>query len=169
MSLTFAAFLILGALALGGAIYTVVAKNPIISALSLVFTFAMLAGVYLTLRAQFIAIMQILVYSGAIMTLVVFAIMLLNLGDEEKLKEKFLTRHSVAVLLSVFLIAEFVAAFVLSSDSFGKISDKASSISTVQSVGEYMYSNYGTEIAVAGVLLLAAIVGAVSLAKKKLR
>ena len=67
---------------------TITSKNPVVSAMALVFHFFMLAGLYLNMHAQFMAVLQVLVYAGAIMVLVIFVIMLLNLGDEEKLKEK---------------------------------------------------------------------------------
>ena len=86
VNLTFILFSILAVLAIASAVVTISTKHPVRAALALVFHFFMLAGIYLTLQAQFVAVMQILVYAGAIMVLVVFVIMLLNLGNDEYLK-----------------------------------------------------------------------------------
>ena len=88
MTLATILFLILSIIAIATAFGTVAAKHPVVSAMNLVLHFMMLAGLYLTLNAQFIAILQILVYAGAIMVLVVFVILLLNLGKEDEAETK---------------------------------------------------------------------------------
>ncbi len=168
MSLTFIFFTVLAILAIASAIVTITARNPVISALSLVFHFFMLAGLYLTLNAQFIAAIQILVYAGAIMVLVIFVIMLLNLGDEEKLKEKFNLRKVIAVLLASVLIIQFFLIYLLTRSGKIEIAENTAKLSTVQSIGQVLFSEYLLPFEAIGLLLLAAIIGAIVLAKRKL-
>lgn len=168
MSLTFAFFMVLAVLAIASALITVTNKNPVASALSLVFHFFMLAGLYLTLQAQFVAIIQILVYAGAIMVLVIFVIMLLNIGDEEKLKETLSFRKGVAYLLGLGLAVQLAAVILMSFGSKLRLTEHAFKQSTVQSIGKDLFTNYLFPVEAVGLLLLAAIIGAVVLAKRKL-
>lgn len=80
--------------------------------MSLIVHFFTLAGMYLTLQAQFIAIIQILVYAGAIMVLVVFVIMLLNLGKEENMHEKFNLRTTMSLAMAALLVVQFLTVFL---------------------------------------------------------
>ena len=96
-------FFSLSVLSVGSAIMMITRKNPINSALYLILNFFTVSGLYLLLKAQFIAIIQVLVYMGAIMVLFLFVIMLLNLQDEKKLREKYTYKKLTAVLLSIFL------------------------------------------------------------------
>jgi len=106
----------LGVVAVASAILTVTRRNPVVSALYLILNFLCLAGLYLTLNAQFIAIIQIIVYAGAIMVLFLFVIMLLNLGDDRKLTEEISLRKLVgagmlfALLMEVIYIISIIAA-----------------------------------------------------------
>lgn len=168
MSLTFIFFSVLAVLSIASAIVTIAAKNPVVSALSLVFHFFMLAGLYLTLNAQFIAAIQILVYAGAIMVLVIFVIMLLNLGDEEKLKEKFNIRKVIAVLLVSVMIIQFIMIYLLQKSGKIELAGNSAQLSTVQSIGHELFTNYLLPFEAIGILLLAAIIGAIILAKRKL-
>lgn len=168
MSLTFIFFTVLTVLSIASAVITISAKNPVISALALVFHFFMLAGLYLTLNAQFIAAIQVLVYAGAIMVLVIFVIMLLNLGDEEKLKEKFNVRKVIAVLLASVLIIQFIMIFLLQKTGKVEIAGNAAQLSTVQSIAQVLFTDYLLPFEAIGILLLSAIIGAIVLAKRKL-
>ena len=87
MTLESVLFYSLGAVSIGSALMMVTRRSPVMSALYLILNFFALGGLYLSLHAQFIAFIQILVYAGAIMVLFVFVIMLLNLGDEKQLTE----------------------------------------------------------------------------------
>ena len=104
-------FVLLAGLAIGSAIAMVVQRNPLYCAISLIGVFIALAGLYLTLAAPFLAAIQIIVYAGAIMVLVVFVIMLLNVEEEEHkpLRLGYLT--VVAILLAAALFGE--AGFTL--------------------------------------------------------
>ena len=102
--ITYSLFLV----AVISAVMVIVSRNPINSALYLVLNFFTLGGLYLTLNAQFIAMVHILVYAGAIMVLFLFVIMLLNLGDEKQFVEKLNKKNFVGIFLSIaFLPSSF--------------------------------------------------------------
>lgn len=158
----------LSILAVFSAIMMITGKNPITSALFLILNFFTVSGLYLLLRAQFIAIIQVLVYMGAIMVLFLFVIMLLNMKDEKKLTEQFSYKKITAVLLSVMLL--FLIGSVVYLGFSGKspqMSPNAVTMGTAQSLGKELFTTYSFVVEIAGILLLAAIIGAVVLAKKK--
>lgn len=169
MGITSILFIILAILAIISALITVFNKQPIKSAIALIFHFFMLAGIYLTLAAQFLAVMQILVYAGAIMVLVIFVIMLLNQNDEELHEQnKQIKRKLFSVILSgifLFLMVMFIIGGKQSNLYDGQIS---SNIGTVQTLAKELYSNFLVPVEITGILLLATIVGAVLMAKKRL-
>ncbi len=98
-------FLVLAAVAVAGAVNVVVLRHPIHSAISLIVVMVSLAGLFLTLEAEFIAALQIIVYAGAIMVLFVFVIMLLNAGEEERTNMSRMARY-VGVPLGIVLLGE---------------------------------------------------------------
>src|SRR5215204_3235858 len=104
-------FVLFGAMALGCALAMVAHRNPLYSAISLVGVFVSLACLYLTLQAPFIAAIQVIVYAGAIMVLVVFVIMLLNVEEEVRKPLRLTYLIPVGVLLAAVLVGE--AAFML--------------------------------------------------------
>ena len=168
MNLNIILFGILAILAISTSIVTVASKNPIVSAMSLVAHFFMLAGLYLTLQAQFIAVLQVLVYAGAIMVLVVFVIMLLNLGSEEQLKEKFNVNKVFAVIFAIALTAILLSVFFTAKSGMVKFPENSANINSVQSIGASLFNVYIVPFEAIGILLLAAIVGALVLAKRKI-
>lgn len=155
-------------LAIASALVTILSKHPIRSAMGLVLHFFMLAGLYLTLSAQFIAALQVLVYAGAIMVLVIFVIMLLNLGDEESLKYRINQRQVIGVVLGTALLIMLGAIYATNMSPGGYDTALATKIGTAESLGEELYTNYILPIEAIGILLTAAIVGAIVLAKRKL-
>src|ERR671914_2510303 len=104
-------FILFAGLAIGCALSMVVQRNPLYSAISLVGVFIALAALYVMLAAPFIAAVQVIVYAGAIMVLVVFVIMLLNVEEEVRCRLRLRFLIPTAVLLAAVLIAE--AAFVI--------------------------------------------------------
>src|SRR3712207_1408048 len=103
-------FVLFGAMALGCAVAMVAQRNPLYSAISLVGVFVSLACLYLTLQAPFIAAIQVIVYAGAIMVLVIFVIMLLNVEEEVRRPVRLRYLIPVGVLLAAVLVGE--AAFM---------------------------------------------------------
>ncbi|KXK06310.1 MAG: NADH-quinone oxidoreductase subunit J [Ignavibacteriaceae bacterium] len=160
-------FVLLSVMAVFSAIMMVTRRSPINSAIFLIINFFASAGIYLLLQAQFIAVIQVLVYMGAIMVLVIFVIMLLNLQDESKLSEQFSYKKLTSLLLSVLLFCLLgFSVFFGFSGKFTSISGEAEKLGTAESLGKELVLAYSVPFEIAGLLLLAAVVGAVVLAKK---
>jgi NADH-quinone oxidoreductase subunit J len=143
-------------------------KNPIHSALFLVLTFLCVAVLYLLLYSQFIAIIQVLVYAGAIVMLIVFVIMLLDLEDELRSGLKLLYSKVIGIALAVLFLFGLIYS-VAAKSLTGKIGtytpEKMSA--NVKAVGEVLFTQYLFPFEIVSVLLVAAIVGAVILSKKR--
>jgi NADH-quinone oxidoreductase subunit J len=161
-------FYIFAAGGIVSALLVVTRRNPIISAICLIVNFFCLAGIYLTLHAQFIAVIQILVYAGAIMVLFVFVIMLLNLGDERRLRDGFTWKKVVAGSLGFGVLMELIYIFMMQTGTPSIEMERATNVGTVEAVGRVLFTRFLFPFEVTSLLLTAAIVGAVVLAKKKL-
>jgi NADH-quinone oxidoreductase subunit J len=161
-------FWILSAGAIISALLMVTRKSAIPSALLLVLTFCFLAGLYLTLNAQFLAVVQVAVYAGAIMVLVVFVIMLLNLrGEVYSLTGNWKT--IIGVLAVGGILAQIVGVILMASDKLPQqLHAKAIELGTVESIGMKLYTSYAFPFEMASIILIAAAVGAIVLAKKRL-
>lgn len=143
-------------------------SNPVISALFLILNMASLAGLYLLLNAQFIAVAQVIVYAGAIMVLFLFVIMLLK-PEKEKLFEKHPRIKIFAVIIAVLAFIQLVYMVFLSnpSSSVNPVVSQSVRAGTVEQIGRELYTNYVLPFEAAGFLLLSATIGALVLAKKK--
>ncbi len=151
------------------AVMMLLQRNPVNSALYLILNFFCLGGLYLTLNAQFIAVAHIIVYAGAIMVLFVFVIMLLNLGDDTRLREHLGLRMYLGIAFSVALLVELLYILGFSSaNNFVQQSPLAAEMGTVEYIGKVLFTKFLFPFEVTSILLLAAIIGAVILAKKKL-
>lgn len=166
MSLQSILFSIFAIGAVASAVFTITRKNPVASAMSLVAHFFMLTGLYLTLQAQFVAAVQVVVYAGAIMVLVVFVIMLLNVGREVQTPSARSLRPTLAMLISGILVV--MVSSVIASNPTGKnaLSEKAVEIGTTASIGKALFTGYLFPFEAVSLLLLAALIGAVILAKR---
>ena len=169
MTLELTLFLIIGALALFSALAVVTRRNPISAAMFLVMHFMMLAGLYLTISAQFMAAIQVLVYAGAIMVLVVFVIMLLNLGNEESLRERITSREGIAVGLSMVLGGLLIFAITRGVHPPPPATTTLMANGTIDGVGRALFTTYVFPFEMASLVLLAAVVGAVVLTKRNLQ
>lgn len=158
-------FFVFGIAAVVSALLMVTRKNPIISAIFLILNFFTVAVIYLLLKAQFIAIIQVLVYMGAIMVLFLFVIMLLNLKENKKPTE-YSFKKITAILISI-LLALLLGTSVYFGFQGKQMNEVAEKIGTAESLGKILFTTYSFHVLAAGMLLLAAIVGAVMLAKKK--
>lgn len=162
-------FYLLAIVSVSSAVLMVTRRSPVMSVLYLIVNFFTLSGLYLTLKAQFIAVIQLLVYAGAIMVLFIFVIMLLNLEDEQRLAEKLSYKKVIAVILAVAMFLEIF--YIIGSRTSGKFltqSDKAAQLGTVENIGKELFTTFLLPFEITSLLLLAAIVGAIVLAKKKL-
>jgi NADH-quinone oxidoreductase subunit J len=161
-------FFFLAAFAVTTAILMIVQRNPLMSAIFLISNFFSLAALYLLLRAQLLAVLEIIIYTGAIMVLVIFVIMLLNLGHEERMRERFDITLAASIVLVGGFVAELIYIFTFSSDAPERlaVSTGAESLGTVEGIGSALFGRFLLPFEVTSVLLLVAIVGAVVLAKK---
>ena len=147
------------------AISMVYHKNPLYSAISLVGVFISLSCIYVTLAAPFIAAVQILIYAGAIMVLVVFVIMLLNLEDDQPLNRlKYL--YAIGGGLGVVLLAQTFFVFYAVMRTPKDPVDPHTAAGNTLSIGQAMYTEYLLPVEIVGVLLMMAIIGAVIMARK---
>lgn len=159
-------FIIFAGLAIGCAIGVVSQSNPLYSAISLIGVFIALASLYVTLAAPFIAAVQVIVYAGAIMVLVIFVIMLLNVEHSEPRRKRLKFLVPVAIGMAAILVAE--TAFILYSvhPTESNLPGNISSVGLTHSIGTYLFTGYLLPFEITSILLLMAIVGAMSLARR---
>lgn len=162
-------FYFLASVTVFSAVMMLLQRNPVNSALFLILNFFCLGGLYLTLNAQFIAMVHIMVYAGAIMVLFLFVIMLLNLGDDKNLRQHLGLRMYLGIAFSVGLFAELLYILGFSSaNNYTQQSPSAVEMGTVEYIGKVLFTKFLFPFEITSFLLLAAIIGAVILAKKKL-
>ncbi|MHB1686314.1 MAG: NADH-quinone oxidoreductase subunit J family protein [Ignavibacteriaceae bacterium] len=168
MSLELILFILFGGIAAISAVLMITRSNPIISALFLILNFAGLAGLYLTLNAQFIAVTQVIVYAGAIMVLFLFVIMLLK-PEHEKIFTIQPKLKIFAFIIASLVFFQLVFMIFVSHPAQGNNANVAASVKagTIEEIGKQLYTNYVLPFEAAGYLLLAATIGALVLAKKK--
>ena len=157
-------FILFAAMAIGCALAMVAQRHPLYSAISLIGVFISLACLYVTLAAPFIAAVQVIVYAGAIMVLVVFVIMLLNVEDAEpKLRLRALV--PIGLMLAAIFFAEtaFIIYFVQASPATPAAT--VSDIGQTASIGGGLFTTYLLPFEITSILLLMAIVGAITLAR----
>jgi NADH-quinone oxidoreductase subunit J len=140
------------------ALFTVTRKNPVTAVMSLVATFFGLAGIYATLSAHFLAVLQVLVYAGAIMVLFIFVVMILNRDEVAPVSVRPL--RVLGVLASVYLFAKFVdvASVGHRAGSPGTVTE---SFGTVAGIGDLLFREYLYPFEAISLLLLVAVVGGV--------
>ena len=162
-------FTIVAAVAVISSILVITCKNPINSALSLVMTFFCLATFYVMLDAPFMAAIQVIVYAGAIMVLIVFVIMLLNIRSESAKR----TNHALFLgsLTGILLLIQtwYIVGNSTLTGMKGNIdSALITKVGHTELIGKSLFTDFLLPFEITSVLLLAAIVGAVILSKKKL-
>lgn len=157
-------FAVLALLAVGSAAGLLLRKNPIHGALFLVVNLASVAALFLTLRAEFLAAVQIIVYAGAIAVLFVFAIMVLIPGKEETGPDPLRRQRWLAVpVVALFLV--LVALMLRSAVLTGAARPPVAG--GTHAVGRALFTDYLFPFEVTSVLLLAAIVGVMALTKRR--
>ncbi len=143
-----------------------VSKNPVYAAVNLVAAFFFLAGIYVLLVAHLIAFMQILVYAGAVMVLFLFVIMLISLGDEHLVKERYRGVQLLGAAGAIGLVAVLSWAFMDVRQAANPQLDPT--FGTVRAVGTRLFTQDLLPFEATSLLLLAAIVGAVVVAKERI-
>ncbi|RWX03427.1 NADH-quinone oxidoreductase subunit J family protein [Flavobacterium cerinum] len=159
-------FYILSAITLATAFLTIFSKNPIHSAIYLVLCFFSIAGHYLMFNAQFLAIVHVIVYSGAIMILMLFTIMLMNLNKEDEKNKSMLTR--ISAVISFCLVAfVLLAAFIKAQPVITEYKVSGQDYQSIKVLGQVLLNEYMVPFEFASVLLLVSMIGAVLLSKKE--
>ena len=157
-------FWILAVMAVGSAVGVVLRRTPIHSALFLVVHLATLAAFFLTMRAEFLATAQVIVYAGAIAVLFVFAIMVLIPGREESGPDPLRSQRLLAVPVAGLLLV--LLAVMLRSTLFSGTA-RAAVPGGVEAIGRALFTDYLFPFEVTSVLLLVALVGVMALAKRR--
>ena len=160
-----ALFFLFAGFAIACAVSLVYHRNPLYSAISLVGVFISLSCLYILLAAPFIAAVQILIYAGAIMVLVVFVIMLLNLdGDKPRSSLPYL--YGIGGGLGLALLAQAFFIFYAVSRAPKQGVNEDVTVGKTMSIGQGMYTEYLLPVEIVGVMLLMAIIGGVVLARR---
>ena len=166
MSIIQILFFALSAFAIISAVMVLVSKNPIHSVLWLILVFFAISGHYILLNAQFLAIVNIIVYAGAIMVLFLFVIMLINVKKDSEPQKQFLVK-----LLGVLAGGSFLILLVALVKQTGQMQGRTllmndGIIGLIHPLGKALYSDYVVPFEISSILFLSAMVGAVIIGKK---
>ncbi|MES1214164.1 MAG: NADH-quinone oxidoreductase subunit J [Bacteroidota bacterium] len=166
MNITHILFWFLSVLALFSALMVITSRNPIYSVLWLIVTFFAISGHYILLNAQFLAIVNIIVYAGAIMVLFLFVIMLMNLSKTTEPKKNRWLQWAGA-LAGLCLMIVFIAAFK-NTEMKGRLAQvNDGDIGLIKNLGNELFSTYVVPFEISSILFLSAMVGAVVIGKKE--
>jgi NADH-quinone oxidoreductase subunit J len=165
------AFVIFAVMALGAAVAVVVARNPVHSALFLLGSFLVVAGIFFLMQAEFPGAVQVLVYAGGIMVLFLFVIMLVHQRTVKEAKT-FQHQWDIALVLAPIFVLPFL--YILWTEKFADVAEKPGALRAVgsrlmgntQAIAFVLYRDYLLPFEVASVLLLVAMIGAVVLGKR---
>lgn len=158
-------FYAFAAVAVGSAVAVITARNPVRSVLALVVTFFAMSGVWMILRAEFLSLILLLVYVGAVMTLFLFVVMMLNIDRESK-QGGFVRYLPLGIIIVILLTGITIVG--VGPEYFGLVQmpapvAEASNYSNTQQLGALLYTDYAYPFEIAGVILLAAIIAAITL------
>ena len=159
-------FIAASVIAVVSALGMLVSRSPVRSALWLILTLFCVAGLYLTLKAEFIAVVQVLVYAGAIMVLFLFVIMLLNLGALPNL-EHVDFKKSMGFVLGVVILAQLVFLGATAVENFPVGASDAQLTGSASAIAKELFTRYALPFEMIGILLLVATIGALMLAKRR--
>ncbi len=158
---------ILGGLTIGSALMVILSNHPMRSILYLVVTFFMISANYVLMNAQFLAIVNIIVYAGAIMVLFLFVLMMLNLSKDTEPKTS-IPMKAAAVIAGGSLLVVLVAALSKGAHTAPGVSaDSVNNVGLVKVLGHELFTTYILPFEISSVLFISAIVGAVLLAKRE--
>lgn len=160
-------FLGLAAISILTALLMVFSKNPVHSVLYLILTFFTIAGQYILLNAQFLAVVHIIVYAGAIMVLFLFVLMLLNLNKDTEPQKSTAWKLSAGIasgMLLVTMVGALRGGIQVSIPENG-----SDTVGLVENLGKVLFTDFVVPFEIAGILFLAAMVGAVLVGKRDLQ
>ncbi|MCY3487306.1 MAG: NADH-quinone oxidoreductase subunit J [Bacteroidetes bacterium] len=157
-------FIAASLIAVFAALAMLISRSPVQSALWLILVMLCVAGLYVTLNAEFIAVVQVLVYAGAIMVLFLFVIMLLNLSVVPEI-DRIDAKKGIGFVLFTVILAQMVYVTATTSESLSSAVVNTETGSAL-SIAEALFTHYVLPFEIIGILLLVATVGAVMLAKR---
>ena len=164
MSIIQILFWVLSVVAIFSALMVVMSKNPVYSVLWLIVTFFTISGHYILLNAQFLAVVNIIVYAGAIMVLFLFVIMLMNLSKEtDPQKSKWL--KLIGAVAGGCLLLVIVAALRNTEQQMTELA--TGDIGLIENLGKVLFNEYVVPFEISSILFLSAMVGAVVIGKKE--
>lgn len=159
-------FYLVAAIALLSAGYFVFTKNPLYAILSLIVTFFSIAGMYVLLNAQFLGVIQVIVYAGAIMVLFLYILMMLNLNKEDESKKQNINKFVGIIAAGILFVGLLGAYRGLSGNEVAGNVDF--SVGLTKNLGQLLFNEYVLPFEFASVLIFAGIVGAVLIGKRDL-
>ena len=154
------------AIMVGAALSVVLNRRPTYSVLSLLVVMFCLASLFVMLGAYFVAVLQVLLYAGAVLVLFLFAIMLLNLAPEALARTRPFTLRTVGTVIALFLFLH-LARVLTASQGEVPLSELPAPSGSVESIGRLLFTTYLLPFELTSFLILAALIGAVTLAKQK--
>ncbi|MDO8971591.1 MAG: NADH-quinone oxidoreductase subunit J [Saprospiraceae bacterium] len=160
-------FLTLAVISVITALLMVLSKNPVHSVLYLILTFFAIAGQYILLNAQFLAVVHIIVYAGAIMVLFLFVLMLLNLNKDTEPQKSSLWKLSAGIASGMLLVT--MVGAMRGSISVNIPENVNEQVGLVENLGMVLFTDFVVPFEIAGILFLAAMVGAVLVGKRDLK
>jgi NADH-quinone oxidoreductase subunit J len=164
MSLHDILFYILSVIAVGCALGVILSRNPVNSVMFLILTFFAISGHYILLNAQFLAVVNIIVYAGAIMVLFLFVIMLMNLNADVEPQKGHLIQLAGIISGGVLFLVLLAAVHKATP---GTIDTRATDIGLIDNLGKVLFKEYVLPFEISSVLFLSAMIGAVVIGKKE--
>jgi NADH-quinone oxidoreductase subunit J len=166
-------FYVFAAVTVFGSLFVIAQRNPIYSVLALIGAFFGLSGLYVLLEAPFVAVVQIIIYAGAIMVLFLFTVMLLNVPREDAAEWDRTHRlyrpwpRRIGALLAVLLVGQLGWALSRTPGLTGGVGVQSAAIADVGELGQVLFTDYMFAFEVTSILIIVAMVGAVILARKQ--
>ncbi len=160
-------FLTLAVISVITALLMVFSKSPVHSVLFLILTFFSIAGQYILLNAQFLAVVHIIVYAGAIMVLFLFVLMLLNLNKDTEPQKSTAWKFSAAIAAGMLLVTLVGALHGTIQVTIPAQTNEQ--VGLVENLGKVLFNDFVVPFEIAGILFLAAMVGAVLVGKRDLK
>ncbi len=151
-------FILVAVLTIGGALGVVLSRNVVHAALALLVSLISVAGVYLVLFAEFLALVQVLIYGGAIIIVLLFAIMLTRSADYPRISDN--KQWPVAAVVALALLGVLVPAFSINS-----VRDTVSQSASFSGIGESLFTTWAVPFEIASLVLLVALIGAIIIAR----
>lgn len=157
-------FILLSVMAVGSALMMLLSKNPVKSILWLIIVFFAISGHYILLNAQFLAIVNIIVYAGAIMVLFLFVVMLMNLNTDSEPPKNY--RLQLIGIVSGGSLLLILLSSLMKTDQQQLVLMKVGEAGLIRNLGNVLFTNYVLPFEIASILFLSAMIGAVIIGKK---